>query len=126
MKPPIIVDESGSIDIFETVEDAENYLEVQDIENGIYIIYDRNGTILTQTVGEKEFERQSFLFFRTKYRAQDVIIKNGTEKDPERLKMLLKSSIAFMEERKGLGHRDEHDDLETLLARAIDLEGYTR
>ncbi|MBF0348599.1 MAG: hypothetical protein HQL81_13110 [Magnetococcales bacterium] len=127
MKPPIIVYSDGTTDIFKTVEHAESYLEVPDIENvnDNDMFFDRNGTILTPTIVEVLREYKSFLFFRTKLRVKAIKFEEGTEKNPERLKKLLKRSIES-EEEEGLEHNNRNDDLETLLARAIDLHGYTR
>lgn len=46
MKAPIIVDENGSVDAFQTVESAERYLEAIDIKNEEYQIYDSEGRLL--------------------------------------------------------------------------------
>jgi competence transcription factor ComK len=40
MKPPIIVDEKGPVYIFETLRDAELYLEPIDVKNNRYVAYD--------------------------------------------------------------------------------------
>ena len=46
MKAPIIVDEHGAATIFESVKDAERYLEAVDVENNEYIAYDSEGRLL--------------------------------------------------------------------------------
>lgn len=126
MEPPIIVDENGDADFFETVEYAERYIEAPDVENGIYTIFDKNGTILIPSVKKKLSGGKLFIFFGPRYYTLNVEIKEGTKKDPERLKAILKRLIPAMEERRGLeSNGDRTDDLETLLARAIELGGYT-
>lgn len=44
--PPIIVDESGDIDVFETIEGAEMYLEAVDVKNQRFVAYDSEGRLL--------------------------------------------------------------------------------
>jgi hypothetical protein len=46
MKPPIIIDERGDTDIFETVEDAERYIEPIDAEHKVLVGYDSEGCLL--------------------------------------------------------------------------------
>jgi hypothetical protein len=46
LKPPIIIDESGDTDIFESVGNAERYLEPIDVENNMYTGYDSEGRLL--------------------------------------------------------------------------------
>jgi len=46
IKPPVIVDETGPIYVFESVEDAEMYLEPIDVENNRYIAFDSVGRLL--------------------------------------------------------------------------------
>ncbi|MBF0631581.1 MAG: hypothetical protein HQL89_11410 [Magnetococcales bacterium] len=123
MKPPIITYTDSTL-IFKTVERAESYLEIPDIEDDNNMFFDSNGTILTPTIVEVLREDKSFLFFRTKLRVKDIKFEESTEKNPERLKKLLKRSIES-EEEEGLEHKDGNDDLETLLAKAIDHLGYT-
>ncbi|MBI9075941.1 MAG: hypothetical protein JEZ02_11050 [Desulfatibacillum sp.] len=43
MKPPIIINESGDITFFSSVEEAEEYLEAIDVTNGVYQGYDAEG-----------------------------------------------------------------------------------
>jgi hypothetical protein len=43
MKLPIIVNESGDILIYRTVEQAECALEPIDVKNGAYVVYDSQG-----------------------------------------------------------------------------------
>jgi hypothetical protein len=46
MKTPIIVDENGPVYIFETLKDAELYLEPIDVSNNRYVAYDSEGRLL--------------------------------------------------------------------------------
>ena len=48
--PPLIIDENGSLIFFRSVDSAESYLEVTDVENGEYVGYDSRGRLLALTV----------------------------------------------------------------------------
>jgi hypothetical protein len=52
MKPPIIVNNFGDILVFDSVQEAERYLEPVDVANGEYVAYDSAGTFLELTVTE--------------------------------------------------------------------------
>jgi hypothetical protein len=47
MKPPIIVTEPGDVDIFESVLDAERYLEAPSVKEGRLKVYDSEGRLLS-------------------------------------------------------------------------------
>lgn len=44
--PPVIVDENGDIDVFDSVEAAELYLEPIDVEDDRFIAFDSVGRLL--------------------------------------------------------------------------------
>lgn len=46
IKPPVIVDETGDTDVFESVEHAEMYLEPIDVEHNRFIAFDSVGRLL--------------------------------------------------------------------------------
>lgn len=46
MRPPIIVNEHGDVQVFETVRDVEMALEAIDIRNDEYTAYDADGQLL--------------------------------------------------------------------------------
>lgn len=46
INPPIIVDESGATDVFESIEYAERYLEPVDVEDNRYVAFDSTGRLL--------------------------------------------------------------------------------
>jgi len=48
--PIIVVEQGGNIEIFQTVREAEMYLEPLDVENNEYVIYDSEGRLLTALV----------------------------------------------------------------------------
>ena len=49
IKPPIIVDETGYITVFETIEYAERYLEPIDVEEERFVAFDSTGRLLRLT-----------------------------------------------------------------------------
>ena len=49
IKPPIIVDETGPIYVFESIEYAERYLEPIDVEDNRYVAFDSAGRLLRLT-----------------------------------------------------------------------------
>ena len=46
MKSPIIIDDHGDITFFDSVKEAEQYLEAIDVQNGEYVAYDSAGCLL--------------------------------------------------------------------------------
>lgn len=46
IEPPIIVDETGPIYVFRSVEAAEKYLEPIDVANNRYVAFDSQGRLL--------------------------------------------------------------------------------
>ena len=46
IKPPIIVDESGDTDVFDSIEAAAIYLEPIDVEDNIFVAFDSTGRLL--------------------------------------------------------------------------------
>lgn len=46
IKPPIIVDERGDTDVFESIEFAERYLEPIDVEDNRLVAFDSEGRLL--------------------------------------------------------------------------------
>ncbi len=50
MKPPIIVSDPGNIDLFESVQEAERYLETPDVDDGQTMVYNSEGRRLSLEV----------------------------------------------------------------------------
>ena len=46
IQPPVVIDESGATDIFETAEAAEIYMEPEDVEAQRYKAFDSAGRLL--------------------------------------------------------------------------------
>lgn len=50
MRTPIKVNENGDISYFDTIEEAEAYMEPVDVENGEYVVTDADGRPLSASV----------------------------------------------------------------------------
>jgi hypothetical protein len=50
MKPPITIDDHGDINIFETIEEAEKYVEPIDARRGDFVAYDSEGRLLRSQI----------------------------------------------------------------------------
>jgi len=46
IRPPIILDETGAIDVFGSIEAAESYMEPIDVEDNRYVAFDSEGRLL--------------------------------------------------------------------------------
>jgi hypothetical protein len=46
IQPPIIIDETGDIDVFGSIEGTEMYLEPDDVEKERFVAYDSEGRLL--------------------------------------------------------------------------------
>lgn len=53
MRPPIIINEHGDITLFDSVEEAECYMEAQDVDRGEYRVTDSDGVELLLEVVEE-------------------------------------------------------------------------
>lgn len=74
MKPPIVAIEGHAILIFKTVEEAEDYLEPIDIENGEYdAIYDADGYLLRPEIRFVEEDRK-FLWFGWRVSREKIVL----------------------------------------------------
>jgi hypothetical protein len=49
-KPPIIADNRGDLCVFETIAQAESYMEPVDVRNGEYVVFDSEGRSLVPVV----------------------------------------------------------------------------
>lgn len=83
MQAPIFVKEThGGLLVFQTVEDAESYVEAVDVRNGEYVFFDSGGALLkTDIHARRGVER--------------VSLQAGEERarDPTRLRMLLEDFL---------------------------------
>jgi hypothetical protein len=60
MQTPIIIEENGDFEFYDSVEAAEAYLEAVDVKNNEYVGYDSKGYLLKLTT---YVERGTVLFF---------------------------------------------------------------
>jgi hypothetical protein len=90
VKPPIVVSESGDISVFDSVESAEGYLEVPDVENAEFELFDSEGVVLHARVESATTRILGVL--------EKKIVKIFTplygEENPERLRQLLTAFLA--------------------------------
>jgi hypothetical protein len=70
MKTPIFINEMGDISVFDSVEDAERYLEPIDVANNEYVGYDSEGRLLQLTVTDAN---------RVSIRSSEPIPKHAVE-----------------------------------------------
>lgn len=76
MRPPIFVSENGDTQIFETVAEAEAYMEPVDVENGEYLVCDADGRRLKVEV---EFREVELLFGLYKRRVRGARISEVSD-----------------------------------------------
>lgn len=99
MKPPIIIIEHWDISVHPSVEHAEAFLEVADVQDGIYTAYDCEGVLLELTVGKVKLERH-FLVFKWAAEYDSVIIQESIPKEERSLE--LKGILQSYLERQGV------------------------
>ena len=83
MKLPLIIDEHGDVNIYNSIKSAELYLEAIDVKNNEYIAYDANGLLLNLKV-----------IAQNETLVESVKIEEGELSKPEHLKNVL---INFLE-----------------------------
>jgi hypothetical protein len=90
VKPPIVVSEGGDISVFDSVESAEGYLEVPDVENAEFELFDSEGVVLHARVESTTTRILGVL--------EKKIVKIFTpldgEENPERLRQMLTAFLA--------------------------------
>jgi hypothetical protein len=74
MRPPIIVDETGALMIFDSPREAERYLEWVDVEDGRFRAWDREGRPLVLSVVETPKKG----LFRTRM-VKDVVLEQESD-----------------------------------------------
>ena len=120
MKLPIFVYEHGDLNIFETVEDLENYLEPIDVENDEYIAYDGSGHLLKLKV--KDMYRPSFLGPIKSKGVRIEEYRNRVDRTIE-LKNVL---IDVLKNTGKFWKNDQEHSLEELIKKVIREFGYTK
>jgi len=93
IRPPIIVDESGDISIFDSARSAERYLEPIDVRNEVYEVYDATGRRL-----KPEIRAETRLFFgRFGFKTESVVLVSSELVEADRLQQRL---LRFLEKVK--------------------------
>jgi hypothetical protein len=93
MKPPIIIDNHGDLLVFESVEEAQGYLEPMDVKNLEYEAFDSEGRLLNVKVIEShEGWKASKLFG---YTSEQVVLES-VESLPQHVDELRKKLISFL------------------------------
>ncbi|MBF0435864.1 MAG: hypothetical protein HQL77_10900 [Magnetococcales bacterium] len=123
MKYPIIVSENGSLILFKTVQDAENYLEPIDIINQEYEIFDSDGKILRQRVAKRTIK---YSFWRRTVNVDGIYIDDGDESNPERLKKLLQKFLKRSRKFDAANINIDDLDLADLIETTLRYTGYTK
>ena len=85
VKPPIVVSEREDISVFDSVESAEGYLEVPDVENAEFELFDSEGLVLH---ARAESSTTRILGVLEKKIVKISAAREG-EENPERLRQLL-------------------------------------
>ncbi len=123
MKPPIIVTEPGDVVVFETVREAEVYLEAPDVKEGRLKAYDSEGRLLSL---EQESEPGLKLFGITLI-VDPGIVKIGREESFTTHKDELKHVLVEYLIATGVDQNSlEGATLENVLAQVITRQGFTR
>ena len=112
MNLPIIINDSGDVSFFQTVENAELYLEAIDVKNNEYVAYDANGNLLNLD-----------LETRGKPPIDYVVIRNHKKStvNASTLRDLLISSLSQLNV-----SITEEISLESIIKKYIDIVGYTK
>lgn len=122
MEPPIIVYEPGDVMIFQSVEDAERYLESPDVLENRYVAYDSEGTFLKLEAPQS----RAIAFLGTSVVPVEKVTISSGEPQPshlEDLKQILRESLEhFSVPREWL----QRATLNDLLTKSIELAGFTR
>lgn len=80
MKPPIVVYEKSDISVHPSIEHAEDSIEKWDVQDGIYIAYDSEGSLLDLNV-RSAIKNHQFLVFKWKTSYERVIIQEHEPKE---------------------------------------------
>ena len=103
IQPPIIVDETGPIYVFDSIEAAAIYLEPIDVEDNIYVAFDSTGRLLRllpttpqitieaaeEVPNHTEQVREILIKFLKRFHPTDPNLSNLT------LRELVEKSLAF-------------------------------
>jgi hypothetical protein len=123
VKSPLVVNEQGALLFFESVDDAERYLEAIDVEDGRYSAFDSEGRSLLLTTVD---ERRPVLFGLLKVPSKQVIVE-AEQAEPAQAEALRENLAAFLRH-LGVPAAELGDSvpLESLLRLAIERAGFTK
>jgi hypothetical protein len=79
MTPPIFISDSGDLDVFRSVEDAERYVEAPQVLEGRCVAYDSDGRLLRLTAPKS---KMSAFFSIRDYNVDRPITIEEAEADP--------------------------------------------
>jgi hypothetical protein len=95
MKPPIFIYEPVDLNVFQSVEVAQSWLEPIDVEAGTYSAFDSEGKKLNLKVIKSKEAAGRWLFFFKKYYNESIFIEDSGEKSPEKLKEILLEFLSY-------------------------------
>ncbi len=122
MTMPIVVSEQGALLLFESVADAERYLEAIDVEDGRYVAYDSEGGVLRLTTTD---ELRPMLFGLLRAKSKRVIVEaQVAQQDPGKLRDELVVFLGHL----GVSAAELTDvkPLTALVSLAIEKAGFTK
>jgi len=120
MNYPLIFDENGALFFCRTKEDAEKYLEVEDILENEYVAYDSDGRLLQLRV---ERTYKPILFGLRKKMLPKIIIECA-ETTPAHRNELRNKLLEFYKKITSDAKVDPDISLQDLLAKVIEKSGY--
>ena len=123
--PPIFVWDSGSLDIFRSVPQAEDYVEPIDVENGVYEGFDAHGFCLRFSVVRcAEQSKGRWRLRRSPSERTQISLHDPPVLDPMRLRAFILEGL------RSRGVREDPEllrlELDELVGRAIIDLGFTK
>jgi hypothetical protein len=93
--PPIIADENGDVHLFESLRDAEEYVEPVDVENDEYNFYDSTGLVLKGEVHTDNLEDGLLRrLVSPSWQRVRLVVGPETDRRPDELAEVLRSLLA--------------------------------
>ena len=120
MNFPLIIDENGALFFCKTKEDAENYLELQDIIENEYVAYDSDGRLLLLKIEEAN---KPVLFGLIEKKIPKVVIECA-ETTPMHRSELYNKLLTFYKKITRGAEINSEVSLKELLSMVIEKSGY--
>jgi hypothetical protein len=95
MKPPIFIYEPVDLEVFQSVEAAQSWLEPIDVEAETYVVFDSEGKKLNLKVIKSKEAAGRWLFIFKKYFTENIVIEDSGERSPEKLKEILLEFLSY-------------------------------